>query len=287
MQRRLSASCSSRVRLEVSTTSGRSRGRDRPQLGDRDLEVGEQLEQEGLELVVGAVDLVDEQDDGAVGLERLEQRAAQQEAPRVQLALVDAALGRAHGHELARVVPVVEGVVDVDALVALQADEPRAGGRGQRLGHLGLAHAGLALDQQRLAQLGGQEDRGGQRAVGEVALLGERLADRVRRCQGAGGGSGRRLFQCPAGEHPRQVALVVRRGVEVARRVGALGRLLGGRRDRVERPCRAARPPRRLARSGVEPMLVRAMRTSSTEPSPAFLTIAQDRRPWPSPRRGG
>jgi hypothetical protein len=75
-------------------------------------------------------------------------------------------------------------VVDVDALVALQADEPRAGGGGQRLGHLGLAHAGLALDQQRLAQLGGQEHRGGQRAVGEVALVGERLADRVRRCQG-------------------------------------------------------------------------------------------------------
>jgi hypothetical protein len=70
--------------------------------------------------------------------------------------------------------------VDVDALVALQPDEPRAGGRGQRLGHLGLADAGLALDQQRLAELAGQEDRGGQGAVGEVALRGERLADRVR-----------------------------------------------------------------------------------------------------------
>ena len=43
---------------------------------------------------------------------------------------------------------------------------------------------GLALDQQRLAQLGGQEHGGGQRAVGEIALVGERLADRVRRCQG-------------------------------------------------------------------------------------------------------
>jgi hypothetical protein len=75
-------------------------------------------------------------------------------------------------------------VVDVDALVALQADQPRAGGGGQRLGDLGLADARLALDQQRLAQLGGQEDRGGQCAVGEVALLRKRLADRVRRCQG-------------------------------------------------------------------------------------------------------
>jgi hypothetical protein len=159
-------------------------GGDRPQLGDGDLEVREQLEQEGLELVVGPVDLVDEQDDGLVGLERVEQGAAQQEAPRVQLALVDAALRRAQGEELARVVPVVEGVVDVDALVALQADEPRAGGGGQRLGDLGLADARLALDQQRLAQLGGEEDGRRQRTVGEIALLGERLADRVRRCQG-------------------------------------------------------------------------------------------------------
>jgi hypothetical protein len=35
-------------------------------------------------------------------------------------------------------------MVQVDALVALQADEPRVRGGRQRLGHLGLAHAGLA-----------------------------------------------------------------------------------------------------------------------------------------------
>jgi len=34
-------------------------GANRPQLRHRDLEVGEHLEQERLELVVGAVDLVD------------------------------------------------------------------------------------------------------------------------------------------------------------------------------------------------------------------------------------
>ena len=58
----------------------------RPQLGDRDREVGEELEQERLELVVGAVDLVDQQHDVAVGLERLEQRPAQQELAAEQLA---------------------------------------------------------------------------------------------------------------------------------------------------------------------------------------------------------
>jgi hypothetical protein len=64
--------------------------------------------------------------------------------------------------------------------VALQADEPRPGGRGERLGDLGLPHARLALHEQRLAELGGEEDRGGQGAGGEVALLLQRLADRVR-----------------------------------------------------------------------------------------------------------
>src|SRR5919199_3784317 len=150
------------------------------ELGDRHLEVGEDLEQEGLELVVGAVDLVDEQDDRPVVLERLEQRAPQEEAAGEKPAPVPPPPPRTQREELARGVPVVERLVDVDALVALQADEPRAGRRGERLGDLGLPHARLALHEQRLAELGGEEDRGGQRAVGEVALLGERLADRVR-----------------------------------------------------------------------------------------------------------
>src|SRR3954452_1844636 len=54
-------------------------GHHRAELGDRDLEVRQELEQEGLELVVGAIDLVDQQHYRAVVLERLEQRAAQQE----------------------------------------------------------------------------------------------------------------------------------------------------------------------------------------------------------------
>jgi hypothetical protein len=71
-------------------------------------------------------------------------------------------------------------VVDVDPLVALQADEPRADRAGERLGDLGLADACLALDEQRLAELGAEEDGGGQRPVREVALPRERLADRLR-----------------------------------------------------------------------------------------------------------
>ena len=54
----------------------------RAALGDRDLEVGEELEQEGLELVVGAVDLVDQQH-ASVGLaQRREHRPLDQEGHR-------------------------------------------------------------------------------------------------------------------------------------------------------------------------------------------------------------
>ena len=123
-------------------------GADRAELGDRDLEVGEHLEQECLELLVGAVDLVDQQHDGLVGVDRLEQRPADQELGPEQLVLRDGALLRgADVQQLARVVPLVDRVRDVEPFVALQPDQPGAGGRGQRFRGLGLADAGLALEQ--------------------------------------------------------------------------------------------------------------------------------------------
>ena len=60
-QRRRKASDSSRVPLEVITTSGRLAALHGAELGDRQLEVRQQLEQVGLERLVGAVDLVDQQ----------------------------------------------------------------------------------------------------------------------------------------------------------------------------------------------------------------------------------
>ena len=163
---------------------GRAPGRlDRAQLRDRDLEVGEQLEQEGLELVVGAVDLVDQQHDRA-GDARAPRAAAgasrNSRRKRSRLGRL-AALGRAHREQLARIVPVIERAVHVDPLVALEADQPRAGRRGERLRGLGLADPGLALEQQRLAELDREEDGDGQRLVGEVAL-----ARRARRATAAG-----------------------------------------------------------------------------------------------------
>ena len=58
----------------------RMRRLDGAELGDRHLEIGQHLEQEGLERLVGAVELVDQQHRraGRVGLERLQQRPLDQ-----------------------------------------------------------------------------------------------------------------------------------------------------------------------------------------------------------------
>jgi hypothetical protein len=65
--------------LDVSTTRGIVNGLDRAQFGDRHLEVGQQLQQEGLELLIGAVDLVDQQHRRLDGpADRRQQRPLQQ-----------------------------------------------------------------------------------------------------------------------------------------------------------------------------------------------------------------
>jgi hypothetical protein len=56
-------------------------GPDGAELGHGHLEVGEDLEEERLELLVGSVDLVDEEDRGALvgGVDRLEERPLEEE----------------------------------------------------------------------------------------------------------------------------------------------------------------------------------------------------------------
>ena len=125
------------------------RRRDLAELGDRDLEVGEQLEQHRLELLVGLVDLVDQQDDGLGAGDRLHQRSLEQEllAEDVAVDILPAVLAAGLDPEqLLAVVPLVERLRLVEPLVALQADQVAACGARERLGQLGLADAGRALD---------------------------------------------------------------------------------------------------------------------------------------------
>ena len=147
-------------------------GVDRADLGNRDLEVGENLEQERLELLVGAVDLVDQEYHGLLALDRLEQRAADQELAPEQLLLGDGALLRgANAQELAQVVPLVHGVGDVQALVALEPDQAGAERAGEGLAGLGLANPCLTLEQDRLLQSEGEEEGRREATVGQVARV--------------------------------------------------------------------------------------------------------------------
>ena len=78
---------------------------------------------------------------------------------------------------LARVVPLVDRGVDVEAFVALEPDQPRAEARREHLGELGLADAGLALEEQRAAELEREEHGGRDRAVGDVVVAAKGVLD--------------------------------------------------------------------------------------------------------------
>ncbi len=81
---------------------------------------------------------------------------------------------------LARVVPLVERGCGIDALVALEADQAAAEDRGDGLRGLGLADAGGAFEQQRLAERE-REIGGGREALArEVEGGAQRLLERLR-----------------------------------------------------------------------------------------------------------
>jgi hypothetical protein len=160
--------------------------RDRAELGDRDLVVGEDLEEQRLGLDLDAVDLVDQQDDRLGRGDRLEQRTGEQELvredvlldllPLARAALLHDALGL-DAQELLLVVPLVERLRLVEALVALEADEARAGHAGDALGQLGLSGAGGAFDEHRLAESVGEVHDARDPLVGEIGDALQGLAD--------------------------------------------------------------------------------------------------------------
>ena len=153
-----------------------------PELGDRHLVLGQDLEQQGLGLELDPVDLVDQQHHRLGGLDGLEQRPGEQEllGEDVVLELLPRLAGVGlDAQQLLLVVPLVEGLGLVETLVALQADEPAAGQPGHRLGQLGLAGPGRALHQDRLGQAVGQVDDARDPVVGQVVDPGQSRAHRV------------------------------------------------------------------------------------------------------------
>ena len=146
---------------------------DGAELGDRHARLRQQLEQKSLEVVVGAVDLVDQQHRRSrTGvLERAQQRAPDQIVRTEQGVLTQrraARVGQPDAQQLPRVVPLVERLRRVDALVALQAYQRRVEHGGQRPSRLRLADACLALEQERLGQPQAEEHRRRKALVDEV-----------------------------------------------------------------------------------------------------------------------
>ena len=109
--------------------------------------------------------------------------------------------------DLFGVVPLVQGAGLVDALVALQPHQTRAGRLSDGAGQLGLADTGGTLHQQRLAQPVGEEHRCGRCGIGQIARLGQPPRDIVdvseQRCRACGDAhsflllSGRRVWPSP------------------------------------------------------------------------------------------
>ena len=98
-------------------------------------------------------------------------------------------------------VPLVERLVGVDALVALQPDQLPVEHGGEHLRDLGLPDAGLALQQQGPVQREGHVDGSGQAAVGEVGALAQQS------CQLRDAGAHAfDLGSCPARSSPMVVA---------------------------------------------------------------------------------
>ena len=71
--------------------------------------------------------------------------------------------------QLRRVVPFVERLALLHAVIALQANHLTRQNLGQRLRQRGLAHARLALQQQRALELERQKHGRGQPAIGKIA----------------------------------------------------------------------------------------------------------------------
>src|SRR5215203_1787070 len=256
----------------------RTFGHNGAELGDRDGEVREDLEEKCFELVVGAVHLIYEQHwrHRPTVLKRLQQRTADKELAVVEVALdafpIFAAegFGGADVEELARVVPLVDSLVDVYALVALQADERRLEDAGENLGDLGFADTRLAFEEQRPSELEGEEDRGGQPFVRQVIMLAQPHSQlpEMRNAGGQGppASAGRKV------QRPRASSTALLLRTRARWRLSSSAELVASAIEDESAPESAFSAA--VALKGVEPMLVSPMRAEPIEPFDRSTTAA-------------
>ena len=215
------------MRFEVRTTSGGLSARDRAELGDRDgsrraarARTPRTRRRPGRSRRSAAPPRIAGAHPSSSGRSR---GTSARRACRPAV-VATCARTRADLQHLARVVPLVEGLVGVDALVALQADERRRA-PGERLRHLGLADADLALEEERSSE-GRTTSARWTPAVGEVAPSAEEVSevlDAVQQIQSGrepGRGRCRRLRELAFASEPlspRSGQVAARFGVAVER----------------------------------------------------------------------
>ena len=175
-------------------------GPERAELRHRHLELAQDLQQKGLELLLRPVDLVDQQDHRLGGADRLQDRPGHDEVlgeedvlvtPQnvdgvpevvdVGKELADLVAQDLGVEQLLAVLPLVEGTRFVQPAVALEADQRPRQGTGRGLGQLGLADARRSLDQDRLLHPVREERDRRDVAVADIVVDGERpdgLVDR-------------------------------------------------------------------------------------------------------------
>ena len=123
---------------------------DSSYLGDGDLEVRQQLEEERFEFIIRTVDLVNQQNTLISGPNCFQEGTLEEELcceePLDGILAVNLVFGQgANMQHLTGIVPLVQGLICVDALITLETDQAAVQDGGQHLGELGLAHTDLTL----------------------------------------------------------------------------------------------------------------------------------------------
>ena len=146
-------------------------GSDRATFRNRDLEIRQEFEEYRLEFVIRSIDLVDKNQAVVWCPENLQQGTRNQKSIFIN---VDLALARlADREQLTLVVPFIESMRGIDALVTLQAHKAAAKRFSNRFRSLRLADARRSFKKERLPQADGQKDGCRKALIGDIAGRGE------------------------------------------------------------------------------------------------------------------
>ncbi len=82
-------------------------------------------------------------------------------------------------HHLPRIVPLVDGLIDVESLVTLQPNQLGVENLGEDFGDLGLPHARLSFQKKRSLELQGEIHRRRETTIGNIQFFPELRLERL------------------------------------------------------------------------------------------------------------